>query len=696
MSKKPNRLIHSRSPYLLQHAYNPVDWFEWGEEAFEKAKQENKIIFLSIGYSTCHWCHVMEKESFEDLETAKILNNHFVSIKVDREELPDVDAVYMQALHLMGQHGGWPLNMFLTPDRVPFFGGTYFPDKPKWGKPTFKQILLKIIDLWNREKEKILESANEIYQYLQNQRYYILDNYQIDFENFKKIINQYYEYFDGKKGGFLTNGNNKFPPSMAIIFLANFYKKEKMPIILEMIEKTIIEMRKGGIYDQLGGGISRYSTDHNWLVPHFEKMLYDNALFILASIEAYRISKKEIFKNIAKDTVEYLKRDLRHSEGGFFSAEDADSEGEEGKYYLWTRKEIIDILKENSFRKEEIEEVLRIWNIPDTGNTNKHFLGKNILYLNQIDDLNSQVLQKARKILLRYRLNRIQPSRDEKILVSWNALMISALSHTFLATGEEIYLQDALKTFDFIQKYLVAEKLNHKNPQTYFYRSYSNITKTYSPYSGTLSDHALMGSSLLDLYKATGNIEYLIYSKNILDYILSHFYEDQRFYETQKNENYLIIRPSDFYDGVIPSGVSATLRILVHHYFYGIDKSNVEKYIDQILRNYLYLAVQNPMAYTYFLCSIFKYFYSHQEIVVIVRDEKEKLDAIKNIGNYLSTESIFFLIDTENFEKNQKYNFSMSLIQDNIINQPGIFICENSRCQLPILNWADLEKEKIL
>ncbi|GIX40313.1 MAG: thioredoxin domain-containing protein [Leptospiraceae bacterium] len=687
MQRKPNRLIHETSPYLLQHAYNPVDWYPWGKEAFEKAKRENKLIFLSIGYSTCHWCHVMEKESFEKEDIANILNEFFVPIKVDREELPDVDHIYMKAIQLMGMQGGWPLNIFLTPDLKPITGGTYFPPERKWGLPSFKEILLKMIHLWNKEKDNIIKLSEEITQYLNQplQKQSISINY----NDFISIIDYFEKYFDKQYGGYLINGKNKFPPSLNLFLLLQLYKKTKNNKALQMIELTLKRMRFGGIYDQIGGGIHRYSTDHYWLIPHFEKMLYDNALFSWINLETYKITKNPFYLNTAIDVLNYLFRDMKNPQGGFFSAEDADSEGEEGKFYTWTKEEFIKYL-ENHLTKEELHLLIKYFGLSDAGN----FEGKNVLFVdfdNSVQ-INENLLNKTKKILLEYRNKRIRPHRDEKILTSWNALMISTLSYAYLITLNPIYLKEAKETLNFILEYLSSTNDFNKIPEhCIFYRSYSNHQKKRAPYTGTLTDHASMGCAFIDLYKATGNIDYLMWAQTIKNYILRYYYDSGILYEVKENENELIARISDFYDGVIPSGLSFTIRLLVHLYYYGIDMEQCETTINKILEIYFQETIKQPFSYSYFLMSVFKFYFMNQQIVLSLENQNLLNDLLQSIGKSISSETII------GYNTPELQNNSILLLKDKMQNKNfpySIYLCENFTCYKPIndINQLDLEK----
>ncbi|RPI60625.1 MAG: thioredoxin domain-containing protein, partial [Ignavibacteriales bacterium] len=376
---KPNKLINEKSPYLLQHAYNPVNWFPWGDEAFERANREDKPIFLSIGYSTCHWCHVMEKESFEDDEVAKLMNDAFVSIKVDREERPDIDGIYMSVCQMITGSGGWPLTIVMTPDKKPFFTGTYFPKQNRFNRIGMMELIPRLKEIWITKKDEVIKSANEIASSLNNQNL-ISDTTEIDKSVLDKAYEELSKRYDVTNGGF--GSAPKFPSPHNLLFLLRYWKSRNQPKALEMVEKTLTEMRRGGIYDHIGFGFARYSTDQNWLVPHFEKMLYDQAMLVMAFTETYLATKNNFYKETAQEILEYVLRDMTHPEGGFYSAEDADSEGEEGKFYLWDADELRNVLD-----KKESDFAIKVFSIADDGNwidESKGMMpGTNILHLNK-------------------------------------------------------------------------------------------------------------------------------------------------------------------------------------------------------------------------------------------------------------------------------------------------------------------------
>ncbi|MBU43054.1 MAG: thioredoxin domain-containing protein [Spirochaetaceae bacterium] len=611
---RPNRLAQEKSPYLLQHAYNPVDWFPWGDEAFNKAQSEDKMIFLSIGYATCHWCHVMERESFENPDLAKKLNDQFVPIKVDREELPDVDQIYMKSLQAMGQQGGWPLNVFLTPDLRPVTGGTYFPPQPAFGRPSFGQVLDTISDVWQNNREKILESATALTDFLKSTNRATTEG---DVENVAppgmmvgiKAVDLFFQSFDAYRGGFTTNGNNKFPPSMAMLLLIRQYDRNQDKRCLQMVETTLSAMKRGGIYDQIGGGLCRYATDHDWLVPHFEKMLYDNALFIMALLEAYRVTGKQEYADWAEDCIEYIRRDMTDPAGPFYSAEDADSEGEEGKFYVWSEQEFLEVLEEAGLALEDRKRILRYWGLSARGN----FEGKNILHVPVppeefgVDDRFLDKLTKARKALLSRRARRERPLRDDKVLTSWNGLMISALSLAGRLLEKPEYTLRARKAADFILENLMEDGM--------LYRRFRDGEKRYA---GTLSDYSLFGCGLMDLYRSCGQAKYLLKANELAERMVRDFKPENpsAFYESPPEQKELLVRPIEGYDGVIPSGNSAATRLLLSLSLYGFSSADYRKWATHILNHFKGALFEYPQAHPFMCLSLFLIHDPAEEIAV--------------------------------------------------------------------------------
>lgn len=551
-NEKANRLINEKSPYLLQHAYNPVNWYPWGEEAFAKAKAEDKPIFLSIGYSTCHWCHVMAHESFEDKEVADLLNRNFVSIKVDKEERPDIDAVYMTVCQGMTGSGGWPMTIIMTPEQKPFFAGTYFPKEKKYHIPGVIDILEAVSREWQQNRKTLLDAADSIVRNLNQGKGQSPANGQTDkvglaekklFEDAKK---RFLSSFDGRYGGF--GRSPKFPSPHNLMFLLRYSQFEKDTEALEMVEKTLKQMYRGGIFDHIGFGFSRYSTDEKWLVPHFEKMLYDNALLTIIYLEAYQVTKNELYHVVAAKTMDYIAREMTSEEGGFFSAQDADSEGVEGKYYVFTPEELVEKLGE-----KEGTEFNQFFDITEKGN----FEGKSIPNLIENEryyDLPSHIQSHLEEIYT-YRMGRTKLHKDDKILTSWNALMIVAYAKAFKALHEERYLLTTKKAVEFIR-----EKMVYSDDRLHI--SYREGAATGT---GNLDDYAFVIWALLELYEATLETSYLDQAILFAGTMISHFWDEEKggFYLTDKTAENLIYRPKEVYDGAIPSGNSVASYVLV-------------------------------------------------------------------------------------------------------------------------------------
>ena len=559
---KHNRLINESSPYLLQHATNPVDWYPWGKEAFDKAKKEDKPIFLSVGYSTCHWCHVMEHESFADDEVAALLNKYFVAVKVDREERPDIDQVYMAVTQALTGRGGWPNNVFLTPDKKPFFAGTYFPKQARWGLPGMMDLLPRIAEVWQKDRENVEKSAQQITDQLAS-RGNPGPGAPINPDILNKARNMLANAYDPKYGGF--GQAPKFPTPHILSFLLRRYHHNQDKQALEMVEKTLTQMRLGGIHDHIGFGFHRYSTDGQWLVPHFEKMLYDQALLAMAYTEAYQATGKEFYSHTVKEILTYILRDMTSREGGFYSAEDADSEGVEGKFYLWTLPQVQDIigLKETGTLK-------KVYSIEIDGNFKSQDAeqpaGSNILHLKKTlpefavelgisEKQLIQQLERNREQLFKIRKQRIHPFKDDKILTDWNGLMIAAMAKAGRILDEPTYATAAVKAADFIMS-----RLRDKN---------GRLLKRYragnAGLTAHLDDYAFVVWGFLELYQTTFRTIYLQEAIRLNDLMIKHFWDNQNggLFMTADDGEKLLIRNKKIYDGAIPSGNSvAALNLL--------------------------------------------------------------------------------------------------------------------------------------
>lgn len=659
-----NRLNDQSSPYLLQHAENPVDWYPWCEEAFERAKREDKPVFLSIGYSTCHWCHVMAHESFEDAKVAEILNQYFISIKVDKEERPDLDNIYMSVCQAFTGSGGWPTTIFLTPEQKPFFAGTYFPKTAKYGQVGLVELLYAIHKKWTTDREELLRSSEEVVLALNreaedaeralkdeasetdNERN--ADEIPVDTAGLllDTAFSIFHRTFDEKNGGF---GNApKFPTPHNLLFLMQYYEKHNQDNAMKMVEKTLMQIYRGGIFDHIGGGFSRYSTDRYFLVPHFEKMLYDNALLILAYCKAYQIMKNRIFLKVAVKTADYILCEMTDLEGGFYSAQDADSEGVEGKYYLFEPAEIIDILG-----KTAGEEVNQYFDITQEGN----FEGKNIPNLLNTDTIKENIGVYLSDIY-QYRKKRYALHLDDKILTSWNGLMIAAMCHLYRMTMNKKYLNVAIGAQNFIQI-----KLCEKDTLYVSYR------KGKRSGIGFLDDYANEIFALLSLYEAALDCVHLERAKQFCDKAIGEFWDEKRagFFLYGKENEQLILRPKETYDGAMPSGNSMMAYNLVRLYLITGEK----KYEDLAKRQLAFMndeAAHYPAGYAMFLMSLSDYIDPPEKITMVFKEKQMPED----LSCRISLDTVVQILD----QPSKEY----PLIND----RTTYYICRGRSCQPPV------------
>ena len=567
-----NRLQHETSPYLLQHAHNPVDWYAWKHEAFARARTEQKPILVSIGYSTCHWCHVMERESFENEAVAAIMNQYFVCIKVDREERPDVDAIYMEACQILTGGGGWPLNCFLTPEGKPFYAGTYYPPKAAFNRPAWPQLLQHLANIWDTQREVALEQADKLLNHIRRNDDVFISrkNEALDLPSMTKsviqpvgtgpsiledIFYQLRERFDRVEGGF--GGAPKFPSSMAIQYLLTYHHFTAQPEALEHALFSLDKMIQGGIYDQIGGGFARYATDREWLAPHFEKMLYDNALLVVALSSAFQLTGKGLYRETVEETLNYVQREMTHPEGGFYSAQDADSEGEEGKFYVWDKAEIDALLG------EEGDVFCQFYDVSAAGNwEGKNILRRLVTYDQfaraqglPVEDLKKQ-LQRRREQLFATRSQRIWPGLDDKVLLSWNALMVSAYAAAFTAFGDKKYREAAVKNVEFLlRSFTIAAA---RDDQPLLRHTWKDGQTQYDAF---LDDYAFLAAALIDVYQITFDVRYLHLAGKYTDYVLSYFLDTETglFFLTDAHQTDLVLRKKDLYDNATPSGNSTML-----------------------------------------------------------------------------------------------------------------------------------------
>jgi uncharacterized protein YyaL (SSP411 family) len=675
---EPNRLIHEKSPYLLQHAFNPVDWYPWSDEAFEKAREEKKPVFLSIGYSTCHWCHVMERESFENEETAAYLTEHFISIKLDREERPEIDAIYMAATQAMTGSGGWPMTIMLTPERRPFFCGTYFPPKPAYGKPSFRQLLERITELWRTKREELIDSSNGLIEALfTNEK-----ESESDIKLLSPTISEsgfYYfdRSFDSKYGGF--GSAPKFPRPVQFDFLLNHYSISGSERAKEMVLTTLKKMALGGINDQLGGGFHRYSVDKYWLVSHFEKMLYDQAQLIESYLDAYQITKDSFYANVVHTTCDFVLREMTHLEGGFYSALDADSEGEEGTYYVWTYNEIKTLLGE-----EKAKIFVYRFLIEENGNWEygknviaiKHSLDETASHFNKERLQIEKILSDSKRILFEARSTRICPHLDDKVLASWNGLMIGAMARAGDVIGEKKYTDAAIRAAGFIWQKLYREpgsKLLHR------------WRDGESRFDATLDSYAFLIKGYLELYEATFQdawLEHAIILQIEQDKFL--YDEKQGGYFTSRETPDVIIRTKNDYDGAEPSGNSISVLNLLKLHSITSDTG----YKNKAERTLLFFAAKvgkYPYTMPELLVGIDWFHYAPTEIVFVGSNNESTYQSFRvELSKHYIPRKVLL-----SSQSNAVSEFTKKLRpKDTLLT---VYFCTNQTCDLPITDIDGLK-----
>jgi uncharacterized protein len=673
--RKPNRLIKEKSPYLLQHAYNPVDWYSWSSEAFERAKAEDKPVFVSIGYSTCHWCHVMEKECFDDDQVAQLMNQTFICIKVDREERPDLDAAYMAVCQAMGKNCGWPLNVIMTPDKNPFFVASYIPKENRYGTVGMMSLVPQIGEIWRTRKAEMESIGKELKEQITVQTP-TEANKKLDKSALNDAYDQLFLRFDQENGGF--GRAPKFPSPHNLLFLLRYAHRTKDKTALMMVEKTLRAMRLGGIFDQVGLGFHRYSTDAQWLVPHFEKMLYDQALLLLAYLEAYQALGSPKFMITAKETLEYVLRDLASPEGGFYSAEDADSEGEEGKFYLWTLDEV------KQATGEDADLAIKLFGVKAEGNffePLKGKNGKNILYLalpleqvaaesNLTMDALIDKLGKITNSLFQVRQRRIHPAKDDKILVDWNGLMIAALARANQVLGNPKYLQAATKTADFILEQM-------KTPEGRLFHRYAKGERAVN---GFLDDYAFLVYGLIELYEASFVEKYLQSSLDLTKTMIEQFWDKKNggFFFITKSDDDSVPRIKQTYDGAVPSGNSVALHNMLQLARLSRE-SSFEVYSDKLLEAFSEEIKEQPVGRTFMLVGL-DFVLRHALNVVLVgtpedRDTVEMIVALRK--NYLPNLTVTM------WTSERAKSVVPGVFYEKIDGKPTAYICRDQTCMPP-------------
>ncbi|TFG27609.1 thioredoxin domain-containing protein [Candidatus Thorarchaeota archaeon] len=684
-----NRLAQEKSPYLLQHAMNPVDWYSWNDEAFEKAKKENKPIFLSVGYSTCHWCHVMAHESFEDEEVASLMNNAFVNIKVDREERPDIDRVYMEVAQMITGRGGWPLTIIMTPDKKPFYAATYIPKESRYSMLGMKELIPRIKELWTTNQENIEEVIGQIEEALLRSSS-PGETGDLILEDINLAYSQLSQRFDEERGGF--GSVPKFPSPHNLMLILRYWKRTGDERALHMVEKTLKEMRLGGLFDHLGFGFHRYSTDAEWLLPHFEKMLYDQASLLMIYTEAYQITKKHEYADVVRDIVEYITRDLKGPEGAFYSAEDADSEGEEGKFYTWSQKEIEDTLG------EEVASIfMQVYNVHKEGNfddeATREKTGMNILHMKQSVDVATEMvklsreeltilLDKARTKLFIHRERRVRPSLDDKILTDWNGFIIAALAKAAVAIGDLKYIEVAENALSFILQTMLDETKE-------LYHRYKDGDVAIGAF---LDDYAYLIWALLEMYEATYKPQYLEQAQNLTKTVIEKFWDDKEggFYFTSIDAEELLVRKKDAYDGAIPSGNSVSFFNLIRLARL-LGDNEYEDYAVKIGRAFSSEIKRAPSAYSLMLVGLDFAIGPSFEIVIAGNpendDTREMIEKIR--GGFIPRKVVLLRGTTEQSKAITKLA-PFTKFHEPLNGKATAHVCIDHNCKLPTTDLAKM------
>jgi uncharacterized protein len=665
--KYTNALIHETSPYLLQHAHNPVQWFPWGPEALVKAQAEDKPILLSIGYSACHWCHVMAHECFEDEEIAELMNRYFINIKVDREERPDLDNIYMSAVQLTTGRGGWPMTVFLTPEQKPFFCGTYFPKEDRYGISGFRRILLGIAEVYREKRQILYQDAEVVTAELAKAGAHPDISVKLASSILEEAAKTMISGYDSVYGGF--GGAPKFPPSMALSFLMRRSEGQKDESFLEQIHKTLTQMAYGGIYDQLGGGFHRYSVDAEWQIPHFEKMLYDNALLSRAYLDAFLLTGNEFYRKICKDVLDYVSREMTSGEDGFFSSQDADSEGHEGKFYVWTDGEIRSLLGE-----ADAGIFCSYYGVTTNGN----FEGSNILNVSQTieafalrhsltEETVSDILKHSRDRLLEARERRVRPGRDEKILTAWNGLMLRSFAEAAAALNDANYRRIAVRNAEFL--------LSHMHRQGNLLRSYRDGQAKFNAY---LDDYACLIDGLLSLYEATFDLRWIRIVEDLARTMTERFWDPQQnnFFFTADDHESLIHRPKEIFDNACPSGNSVAAGALLRLAALTGD-GQWASYAVSMLESAAGLMAQYPMAVPHLLCVLDFYLGKTSEFAIIGSPDylEAQAFAAEIFRHYLPNKTIACGLSG-----------GLALLENRpqIHRRATVYVCENRVCRQPV------------
>ena len=671
-----NHLINESSPYLLQHAHNPVDWYPWGEEAFAISREQNKPVLLSIGYSACHWCHVMAHESFEDEEIARLMNDNFVNIKVDREERPDLDQIYMNAVQMMTHHGGWPMTVFLTPDAIPFYGGTYFPPQDRYNMPGFPRVLISVAEAYKDRRSDIAQTSDQLLNELRRLSETSGSEQSIEKELLDAAFVGITRGYDPVNGGF--GGAPKFPPAMTLEFLLRTFVRTGNADALEMVRTTTTKMAYGGMYDQLGGGFHRYSTDAKWLVPHFEKMLYDNALLSRVYLHYYQVSQDELARETTKGILDYVIREMTNDEGGFYSTQDADSEGHEGKFFVWDIAEIKSVLGE-----KEANFFCAAYDITDSGN----FEGENIPNIKHslkavaekagvtLDELNASLSQSKRK-LFEVREQRIKPDRDEKVITAWNGLMLASFAEAGVVLDRPDYLDIARKNARFI--------LSKLQRDGFLLRTYKDGVAKFNAY---LEDYAFLIEGLTTLFETSGEIEWLNAALSLTDRMVEEFWDEDNagFFFTGTSHEKLIVRSKDYFDNATPSGNSVAASVLLR---LGIltDSEHFRNLAVSVFREVADSIRKYPSGFGYALSGL-DFLLSTPKEVAIIAPEQSSLKTFVRVAweRYLPNKVVASALSGDSAAIG-----SVVLLQNrNVVEgKTAAYVCQNYTCKEPVTEIA--------
>jgi len=677
-----NRLSRETSPYLLQHAENPVDWYPWGDEALARARSEDRPILLSIGYSACHWCHVMAHESFEDPEIAALMNESFVNIKVDREERPDLDAIYMQAVQAITGSGGWPMTVFLTPDCTPFYGGTYYPPRDHGGRPGFPRVLRSVAEAFRSRRDDITRSAGELLEHLRQAEQPPAAGETITTAALDQAFMTMQGQFDRTLGGF--GGAPKFPQPMTLDFLLRYQDRVEAPEALAMVETTLSHMANGGIYDHLGGGFHRYSTDARWLVPHFEKMLYDNAQLVRVFLNAYQVTRKAPYRRVVEETVDYLLREMKAPEGGFYSTQDADSEGIEGKFFVWSPAEVVEVLGQDDARQ-----ICLYFDVTEGGN----FEGKNILHPPRTIEecaatagLSAEemeaLIQRARPRLMAHREQRIHPGLDDKIVTSWNGLALRALAETARMLERDDYLDAGVTAARFIEQQVWDS---------------GRLRRTYrlgrSKGEGYLEDYACLANGLLSLYEATFDVHWFEWAQELGRIIIREFGDADHggFFDTAAGAEGLILRPRDLFDNAMPSGSSAAAEALLRLYAFTGD-ADLERWARSVLDPLALTLARHPTGFGHLLCAAELALSERREVAIVGAGASDETRALRRIvfGSYRPS---VVVAGAEPGDEQAAETVPLLAGRVSDGEAPRAYVCESFVCQMPVTDPEALARQ---